>query len=343
MDKNIQKQIFKILKSKTEDEIFYVILNMINGTYVYEYKELNTIPYGEMLIYLEKTIVLGAKHSGKFESFEQSLNIILKFANNIKNIKFSDVKGYGWQNLKYNSKIKKERLKNNLGKLTINKRVASFLLASTFFVNLGINLNNNDYKANDIKSNEMIEQEFFEEMYANEASLNEKLEENYIENIIEPEKNDLQILLEDYNLTENEFNVLCAIVLSEAKANSYDDAYAVINTIYNRCQSNKWVNYVDNILGEGKGRNLYYQAILPGQFIVYDTGRYLKNLNNKNSIGYSAIIDFLNSKECIHDYLSFRSSNTNVINCVQFDENGNKYFDVMLEEDRIDDNQFKMR
>ena len=47
----------------------------------------------------------------------------------------------------------------------------------------------------------------------------------------------IKYILEKYNLTNEQFKILSAIVLSEAQANSYDDAYAVINTIYNRIHS----------------------------------------------------------------------------------------------------------
>ena len=80
------------------------------------------------------------------------------------------------------------------------------------------------------------------------------------------------IILKKYNLSENMYQVLASIVASESKANSYNDAYAVINTIYNRTMSKRWVNHINNTYGSGKGDNLYYQAIAPNQFTVYSSG-----------------------------------------------------------------------
>lgn len=145
----------------------------------------------------------------------------------------------------------------------------------------------------------------------------------------------IKVILEKYDLTKDQFNVLCAIVLSEAEGSSYEDAYAVINTIYNRTHSKNWVKSVSNYFGEGKGNNLYYQAISPNQFVVYEHGTYKKNLNNTKSIGYEAIIDFLYTENIIHNYLSFRSHNIKVKDSVAFSENGNNYFNPIKESNRV--------
>lgn len=144
----------------------------------------------------------------------------------------------------------------------------------------------------------------------------------------------INYILENYGLTKEQFKVLSAIVLSEAETNSYEDAYAVINTIYNRTHSKNWVRSVDNTFGKGKGQNLYYQAISPNQFVVYQHGSYKRYLNSDN-IGTDAIIDFLYTEEVKHNYLSFRSHNTYVENYETFSDNGNKYFNEIIEENRI--------
>ena len=144
----------------------------------------------------------------------------------------------------------------------------------------------------------------------------------------------LNIILDKYNLTKEQFNVLKAIVLSEAD-NCYDDAYAVINTIYNRAHSKNWVRSVNNRFGSGKGSNLYYQAIAPGQFTVYSSGSYKKYLNNTSREGYKAIIDFLYTEDIMHNYLSFRSHSIKIKGSVAFSTKGNNYFNVLKEENRI--------
>lgn len=145
----------------------------------------------------------------------------------------------------------------------------------------------------------------------------------------------VEYILEKYNLTKKQFNVLTAIVLSEAQRNSYDDAYAVINTIYNRTQSKTWVKYISNMFGKNKGYSLYYQAIAPNQFVVYQHGSYKKNLNKTDVSGYDAIIDFLYTEDAIHNYLSFRSHNIKIKNSMAFSSKGNNYFNILKEENRI--------
>ncbi len=141
-------------------------------------------------------------------------------------------------------------------------------------------------------------------------------------------------ILVQYNLTNEQFKTLAAIVLSEA-ANNYDDAYAVINTIYNRTHSKNWVRSVNSYFGKGKGNNMYYQAISPRQFTVYSSGSYKRHLNKTNSVGYQAIIDFLWTENIMHNYLSFRSHSIKVKNSESFCSNGNNYFGVIKEENRI--------
>lgn len=145
----------------------------------------------------------------------------------------------------------------------------------------------------------------------------------------------INYILQNYNLTEKEFKIICGVVLSEAEANSYEDAYAVINTIYNRAHSKSWVRSIDNRFGKGKGNNLYYQVIAPNQFTVYQSGCYRNNMNNTKSVGYNAIIDFLYTEEVMHNYLSFRSHTIKVKNSESFSEKGNNYFNILKSENRI--------
>jgi len=145
----------------------------------------------------------------------------------------------------------------------------------------------------------------------------------------------IDYILEQYNLTEYQFKVLCGVVLSEAQANSYEDAYAVINTIYNRTQSKSWVKFINNRYGKDRGKSLYYQVIAPSQFTVYQSGRYKKNMNITTSPGYEAIIDFLYTEDLIHNYLSFRSHNIKIKNSESFSNKGNNYFNILKDENRI--------
>ena len=142
-------------------------------------------------------------------------------------------------------------------------------------------------------------------------------------------------ILKKYNLTNEEFKVLCGVVLSEAEGNSYEDAYAVINTIYNRTHAKNWVRSVNGHFGNGKGNSLYYQAISPGQFTVYKSGSYLRHVNETTTEGYKAILDFLYSEQIMHNYLSFRSHSIKVSSSESFSKNGNNYFNELKETNRI--------
>ena len=137
-------------------------------------------------------------------------------------------------------------------------------------------------------------------------------------------------ILDKYNLTSDEFNVLCAVVMGEAKENDYRDAYAVINTIYNRTKSNTWINYVANIM-DCDGTSLFNQVVCTGQFEAYYNGRYQKFLGVKDTQAYKAIIDFLVSEEIMHEYLSYGESHGKE----QFVSDGNRYYNLLIDEDKI--------
>ena len=147
----------------------------------------------------------------------------------------------------------------------------------------------------------------------------------------------IQFILERFNLTKEQFDTLVAIVLAESKWDSYEDAYSVINTIYNRTISKNWINYVNYLGKDGTGTNLYYQSICPNQFIVYQNGSYLSFLNNDNSDrqGYKAIIDFLTTGEKMHNFLSFVASDCGKEKYLQFVEKGNCYYNELTDDDMV--------
>ena len=152
----------------------------------------------------------------------------------------------------------------------------------------------------------------------------------------------IKIILERYNLTKEQFDVIAAIVLAESKANSYDDAYCVINTIFNRINSKSWTSWVSSIYGDEVGNNLYYQATCPNQFVVYDEGIYLDYVNRTDLPGYQAVIDLLYSEETRHNYLSFVANGNSKKDKVQFVENGNLYYNELSEDDVIEKQTVKI-
>jgi len=72
---NIEHDLFRTLKSKNANELYYVILSMVNNTYRYEIKYLNRVPYEELMVYLEKFIVIGSR-STNFDTLEDIIDAI---------------------------------------------------------------------------------------------------------------------------------------------------------------------------------------------------------------------------------------------------------------------------
>lgn len=126
-------------------------------------------------------------------------------------------------------------------------------------------------------------------------------------------------ILEHYDLTPEEFQVLSACVLAEAKgdATCYIDAYAVVNTIYNRVISNSWSNAFSD--------SLYQQVMGKGQFQVIDDQRYLEYMNTTDGLGYDAVLDLLYSEVPMHNYLKFVANEREADGKVQFVPSGNRY------------------
>ena len=84
---NIEHDLLKTFKSKTPEEVSYIIFKIANGQYKFEKAYLNKIPLNELLVYLEKIIVLGTKKDKPLDKLEDGLQAILDFANNVSNIK----------------------------------------------------------------------------------------------------------------------------------------------------------------------------------------------------------------------------------------------------------------
>ena len=154
------------------------------------------------------------------------------------------------------------------------------------------------------------------EVYEEEMSYEDKI--NYI--------------LTTFDITLEELDVCCAIACAEACCDGYDyqEAHNVINTAYNRIISARWVASL--------GDNIYDQMTAPNQFVVYQNGSYRKYLGRSDLPGYQAVIDFLSNTSELdtHSYLSFRSNNSN-IDGVELVDGGNLYFNVLTEEERLED------
>ena len=144
-------------------------------------------------------------------------------------------------------------------------------------------------------------------------------------------------ILTMYNLTQEQFDIIVAIVMGEAATNSYEDAYAVINTFYNRTLSKTWVNEVNKVTGVDNGNNIYAQITLANQSTVYTSGLYEEYLGITDGPVYQAVIDFLYEQKIMHDYLSFHANVGEIEGSEQFVSDGNLYYSKLMADDRVDD------
>lgn len=126
----------------------------------------------------------------------------------------------------------------------------------------------------------------------------------------------------EYNLTDDEFNVVVAVVAGEYGSN-LNDALGVVSVILNRCDSSTWVRWA--------GDSPYDQVIKKGQFEVYFKGYYLSYMPNgknygstKYQIAKQAVIDGLNGIRN-NDYLGFRSWHSTGYSDKYIISGGNRY------------------
>lgn len=346
--KDLTLDLFIVLKREADTHF----LDIINGTYVFSdrFSYLNRVPIEVRNLIIEKIMYICTER--EYQDEENPIVYLNEFLDKFVKMSKNQLKGNLLIELKYaklmrdlkktDSKIKK-RLQKTFLSLLFTVLLATSFEMQTIGEDTPKNFSNDDAFG---ETTQIIVENAIA-MASPIKPINKIISDTIEEKIEEPtnltqQEEKIQKILIEQNLTREQFDVICAIVTAEAKPNSYEDAYCVINTMYNRINSKNWVNYVTNISGiEGAGNNLYYQATLKGQFVVYEEGRYLEFLGNQDTVGYQAVIDMLTSKECIHDYLSFRSANTQLDDYNQIVENGNKYFNALEENDRIEKVEIK--
>lgn len=232
------------------------------------------------------------------------------------------------------------RLKKLLKNKKIYKESISFILVLNLLISLGTKSNGElplDYR---IKDNSK-----FCSLLENIVTISfnenpDRISVNYMENLelshaFTNEEKVIRIC-KKYKITEEEFRILAAVVMAECKRNNYTDAYAVINTIFNRMISYRWLNSVTGNLNiEDEDATIYHQVINPNQFETYSNGNYKEFLDVKEGNAYQAIIDFLFDGEVMHDYLYFVSADNKDSYREQFVEGGNNYSGTLKEEDTI--------
>ena len=129
------------------------------------------------------------------------------------------------------------------------------------------------------------------------------------------------------HLSDEDFELFTAIVASECNGNTHD-AMAVASSILNRCDSEKWVSWVDSMNKDGN--NPIDQVTLRGQYQVYWSGAYRSNLNG------NVPEEVLNACEAVwydgirnNEYLCFRSNGSRGYSNNQVVAGGNRFADKL--------------
>lgn len=153
-------------------------------------------------------------------------------------------------------------------------------------------INENVEKQPDVKKEEIIDSK---PLYSIDA---EKYINNESMGFVVSEGN------KQYDLSDNQFDVLVAVVSSEFDKD-LNDALAVVSVILNRCDSDKWIKW--------SGPSPYDQVVKAGQFEVYSSGAYMAFMPNGSRYGTSkyeiakqAVLDGLNGIRN-NSYLGFRA------------------------------------
>ena len=126
----------------------------------------------------------------------------------------------------------------------------------------------------------------------------------------------------NYSLSEDEFNVVVAVVAGEF-GTDLNDALGVVSVILNRCDSSTWVNWA--------GNTPYKQVIKSGQFEVYFKGYYQSYMpggkyygSSKYQVAKQAVIDGFNGIRN-NSYLGFRSWHSTGYSSKYIISGGNRY------------------
>lgn len=126
-------------------------------------------------------------------------------------------------------------------------------------------------------------------------------------------------------LPESDFDLFTAVVAAESSNNKYD-ALAVASSILNRCDSEKWVNDLNNRGLDGE--NPIDHIIASGQYSVYSEGNYEKYLNGNapDEVTYACQAAWYNGIRN-NNYCSFRGKEAESYSNNQIVENGNRFDD----------------
>ena len=201
---------------------------------------------------------------------------------------------------------------------------------------------------------EMSSESYF---YTSESENNNEITVNNMDFFSIEEK--IKFVCDKYGLTDFQFKVIASVVYNETFPNNYDDCYRVINTIYNRTKSKKWVDWISSSTGLN-GASMYAQVIAPYQFdgclstSGYDYDELMNTVIYDGTKPFEttldAIFDFLISEKSVHNFLSFKGiywevdesekikAGYGITDWVNYTDLGNTYHNPLTESDLIDKN-----
>lgn len=119
-----------------------------------------------------------------------------------------------------------------------------------------------------------------------------------------------------YELTEKDFDMLCAIVASEGNL-SYDESLAVVSSILNRCDSGEFISLY--------GKDPIAQITALNQYTSFGNGAYKSFLNGKAPTEVvNAVKDALNGVRN-HNYCSYKANSFTDFSSNMITSSGNRY------------------
>ena len=119
-----------------------------------------------------------------------------------------------------------------------------------------------------------------------------------------------------YELTEKDFDMLCAIVASEGNL-SYDESLAVVSSILNRCDNGEFISLY--------GKDPIAQITALNQYTSFGNGAYKSFLNGKAPTEVvNAVKDALNGVRN-HNYCSYKANSFTDFSSNMITSSGNRY------------------
>ena len=119
-----------------------------------------------------------------------------------------------------------------------------------------------------------------------------------------------------YELTDKDFDMLCAIVASEGNL-SYDESLAVVTSILNRCDNSEFISLY--------GKDPIAQITALNQYTSFGNGTYKSFLNGKAPTEVvNAVKDALNGVRN-HNYCSYKANSFTDFSSNMITSSGNRY------------------